>query len=242
MGRTLPLSRVRSVPAERPMSQASRDAWRPRIMGESLPADMSYRTSVLVAWSRMGGAFSRRLRAVVTTSSSSATKSAGQSSGVKPTCRSTWWTSTSQSRASAILAAGCRCPAVHWTICRQASAGISEYSAANWSALARTSAISSVVLRSAPASIWAARAVRLGYSCAGSPVRAQFSSRVPPSALRARWVSTWPRVQPGSRDGRRMSSSLRPSVVVIRCSVAVVIRSRSTAGSKPDSRSGAMHS
>ena len=74
---------------------------------------------------------------------------------------------------------------------------------ANRAALCRRSAVSSAALRPAPASIAASRAASLGYIGDFVPVRAQCSRLRRPSAFRARWVSTCPRVQPGSRDGRR---------------------------------------
>ena len=52
--------------------------------------------------------------------------------------------------------------------------------------------------------------LRLGYIGVSSPVRAQVSRLTSASALRARWVSTWPRVQPGSSEGSRAWSSVRP--------------------------------
>ena len=56
--------------------------------------------------------------------------------------------------------------------------------------------------RPEPSSIAASRASQLGYWGVATPVRAQTSRLRSPSASRARCVRRWPRLQPGSSDGR----------------------------------------
>jgi hypothetical protein len=99
-------------------------------------------------------------------------------------------------------------------------------SAANLAADSRTSAVRSVAGLRAPASMSALRLSALAYMGVSVPVRAQFSRLTIPSALRAMWDSTCPRVQPGSSDGSRAWASLNTVAVASSRSVAAARRSR----------------
>src|SRR5260370_14014806 len=85
---------------------------------------------------------------------------------------------------------------------------------------AARSATSSLAARPAPSAMSTSRASELGYCGVSAPVRAQISRLRRLSAFRARCVSTWPRLQPGSSDGSRAWSSDSSAVVSSRFAVA----------------------
>ena len=111
-----------------------------------------------------------------------------------------------------------------WTWAAQASPGRLAASAANAMAVACTSAARSAAERPAPASMSARRASRLAYMGVSVPVRAQRSRLPRPSPLRAMWVSTCPRVQPGSSDGSPALASVSAAAEASRRSVASPMR------------------
>ena len=106
------------------------------------------------------------------------------------------------------------------TVAAHAFAGMAFSSAPSRVALADRSACCSLIGRGAPRAISASLAAGVGYCGVYNPVLAQVRRLTLLSALRARWASTWPRVQPASREGAVTSAS---------DSVAVVASSRSVA-------------
>jgi len=177
---------------------------------------------------RHGGTSARPAKSRATRARATCTKSAGQSPGWYPAPRSTWWISSSERRRVRIPRAGNVAPRLV-TGASQAAAGRSAAAAANAAALARRSAASSAADRPAPAATPRARASSLGYIGISVPVRAQASRFRKPSALRAMWVRTCPRVQPGSRDPAAAWASVSPSAVASRRSVDSPSRARARA-------------
>src|SRR5579884_3411058 len=100
----------------------------------------------------------------------------------------------------------------------------------------RRSVVSCAAVRPAPASMSLLRCPGFGYASCRSPVAAQVSRLHRASALRARWVSRWPRVQPSSAHGSRAAWSSRRSAVPSNWAVASVISASRAVGSKSGER------
>src|SRR5581483_612935 len=100
----------------------------------------------------------------------------------------------------------------------------------------RRSVVSCSAVRPAPASMSLFRCPGFGYASCRSPVAAQVSRLRRASALRARWVSRWPRVQPSSAQGSRTAWSSSRSAVPSNWAVASVISASRAVGSKSGER------
>ena len=203
---------VRAAPDDRPTSQAASSCAGPVSVGPDVPTCQARPVAVAqlgdraVAARRGTAARAGRACALRTRATSRPTCSPrrGRRGGSRP-------------RAAASAAAPSRyhvAPRGPLTSLVSPSTGKSANAASSRSADSLRSSRRSPTWRPAPSSIAAARAGGTpGYIGRSSPVRAQWARLRRPSPLRAIWVSTWARVQSGSPEGARTSSSEKPSTV-----------------------------
>ena len=163
------------------------------------------------------------------------TKASGQSRWVGPVPRSTRWTSTSSHRRSgqfgqralAARLASRVTPAQAWS---GASAHASSMRADDIGEVGERGR--RPVGRHRPRSRRPARPAPPGYWSTTMPSMAAAVRRVWLSALRARWVSRWPTVHPGSSDGAGTAASSNPATTASRRTSASRTAARASTGGR----------